>query len=116
MQASDGEPEALVVISNGTNRVDKKALAARFGVGTKRVKLAPPDVVLELLGYPAGGVPPFAHRTVLPAVMDRSVVELADRFDDCVYAGGGDDVTMMELSVTDLRRVVQPDVLPLSDA
>ena len=34
-------------------------LADLHGVGIKRIKLAPPDVVLQLLGYPAGGVPPI---------------------------------------------------------
>lgn len=111
-----GEPEAVVVISNGTNRVDKKALAAYYGVGKKRVRLAPPDVVVDLLGYPAGGVPPFGHRTTVPVLMDSSIVELQDRFDDRIYAGGGDDVTMMELTVTELERVLSPAVVNLSEA
>jgi prolyl-tRNA editing enzyme YbaK/EbsC (Cys-tRNA(Pro) deacylase) len=64
--AAGGESDPLVVISNGTNRVDKKALASRFGIGKKRVRLAPPEVVLSVLGYPAGGVPPFAHRNCVP--------------------------------------------------
>ena len=39
---ADGQPvRAVVVISNGTNRVDKKALAARFGVG-KQARQARP--------------------------------------------------------------------------
>lgn len=110
------EPEPIIVISNGTNRVDKKALARRFDIGNKRVKLAPPDVVLSLLGYPAGGVPPFAHRNSVPTIVDQSVVDLRDRFDDRIYAGGGDDLTMMELTVTDLLRIVQPEILTVSDA
>ena len=85
----DGEPEPIVVISNGTHRVDKKALAQRFAIGKKRVKLAPAEVVLEVLGYPAGGVPPFAHRGNIPVIVDQSVVDLRDRFDDVIYAGGG---------------------------
>lgn len=111
--ASD-EPEPLVVISNGTNRVDRKPIAERFGVGKKRVKLASADVVLDRLGYPAGGVPPFAHRYAVPVLLDQSVVELRDRFGDRIYAGGGDDVTMMELTVTELMQIVQPDVLALT--
>jgi len=104
----------VVVISNGTNRVDKRSLAAHFGVGNKRVKLAAPDVVLEVLGYPAGGVPPFAHRTQLTTILDQSVLGLIERFNDRVYAGGGDDVTMMELAISELQRVVDPEVVALS--
>ena len=113
--ASDpSSPQPVVVISNGTNRVDKRILATHFGVGKKRVKLAAPEVVLEVLGYPAGGVPPFAHRTEVSTVLDHSVVDLIERFDDRVYAGGGDDVTMLELAVSELQRVVQPEVVALS--
>ncbi|MEZ4613519.1 MAG: YbaK/EbsC family protein [Caldilineaceae bacterium] len=54
--------------------VDKRPLADYFNVGKKRIKLAPAEVVLELLGYPAGGVPPFGHRTDLPVILDASVV------------------------------------------
>ena len=108
------QPEPIVVISNGTNHVDKKALARRFNVGAKRVKLAPPEVVLELLGYPAGGVPPFAHRTQVFTIVDQSVADLSDRFGGRIFAGGGDDVTMMELTVTDLLAVTEPEILAVS--
>ncbi|HXF63051.1 MAG TPA: YbaK/EbsC family protein, partial [Caldilineaceae bacterium] len=64
----DGVPPAVVVIGNGENRIDKRALGRRFGLTPKRVKLADPATVLELLGYPAGGVPPFGHRTRLPVL------------------------------------------------
>lgn len=113
-----GEPQAppkpVVVISNGVSRVDKRMIADRFAVGKKRVKLASPDVVLELLGYPAGGVPPFGHRTELPVLMDASVAELAESQNGVIYGGGGDDHTMLELTVNELIRVTQPEVMPLS--
>ena len=57
----DTPPRPVVVISHGEKRVDKGLLAAYWGVGKKRVNLAPAEVVLSLLGYPAGGVPPFGH-------------------------------------------------------
>ncbi|MCX6043627.1 MAG: hypothetical protein NT075_00830, partial [Chloroflexi bacterium] len=66
----------VIVISNGERRVDKKLLADHFQVGNKRIKFAPADVVLDLLGYPAGGVPPFGHRTPLPVILDATVINL----------------------------------------
>ena len=45
---SDGEPLAVVVISNGESRVDRKPLSAHFGVGRKRIKLAPAAIVLDI--------------------------------------------------------------------
>lgn len=106
----DRPPRAVVVISHGERRVERRALAAHFGVGVKRVKLAPPEVVLDLLGYPAGGVPPFGHRTALPVLMDRSL----SRLEGTVYAGGGDDRTMMAIQVDELIRVLSPTLLALS--
>jgi prolyl-tRNA editing enzyme YbaK/EbsC (Cys-tRNA(Pro) deacylase) len=107
-------PAPVVVISNGENRVDKKALAQHFGVTPKKVKLAPAEVVLDLLGYPAGGVPPFGHRTRFPVLVDSEVVALQTRFNNRIFGGGGDDQTMLELSVSELLRVLCPQIAPVS--
>ena len=71
--------DPVVVISNGQQRVDKGLLAVHCGVGKKKVSLAPAAVVLDLLGYPAGGVPPFGHRTALPVLVDASILALRER-------------------------------------
>lgn len=110
----EGVPSAVVVIGNGENRIDKRALGAHFGLNPKRVRLADPDTVVELLGYPAGGVPPFGHRTALPVLVDQAVVALREHYADRIFGGGGDDRTMMELSVSELLRVHQPEVPALS--
>ncbi len=102
----------IVVISYGERRVDKGRLAERFGVGKKRVVLAPAPVVLATLGYPAGGVPPFGHRTPVPAILDASMQQL--RPDIEIFAGGGDDQTMMRLQIAELMRVTQAELLAVS--
>lgn len=107
-------PPAVVVIGCGERHVDRAVLARHFGLNAKRIKLAHPDVVLERLGYPAGGVPPFGHRTALPVILDAAVVALAERYADRIFGGGGDDHTMLELRVSDLLRIHDPVVLPLS--
>ncbi len=104
----------VVVISHGERRVDKGALAKRFGVSKKRVTLAPAEVVLATLGYPAGGVPPFGHATPLPVVVDASIETAALRFDGVIFGGGGDDRTMLQLTVAELLRVTSAEVLPVS--
>ena len=108
-------PPAVVVIGNGENRISKKALGQHFGLNPKRVKLAPAATVIDLLGYPPGGVPPFGHRTTLPIFLDQNVVELRERYADRVFGGGGDDHSMLELTVSDLLRIHQPTVLALSE-
>ena len=96
----------VVVISYGERRVDKSLLGGLFQVGKKRVGMAPPEKVLELIGYPVGGVSPFGHEVVLPVLMD---IELTKRsVSSVIYAGGGDHHTMLELTVEELLRVSQP--------
>lgn len=108
-------PTPIVVISHGEHRVDKKLVAKHFGVGTKRVKLAPAEVVLELIGYPAGGVPPLGHKTRLPVLLDASVVATADRFGGVLFGGGGDDRTMLRITLAELLRVIAPTVVAVSE-
>lgn len=107
-------PQAVLVISNGERRVDYRAVAAHFGVGRKKVEFAPADVVLALLGYAAGGVPPFGHRTPVPVILDATVLALPGGDAATVYGGGGDDSTMLEITVGELRRVQQPEILDTS--
>ncbi|HAJ35263.1 MAG TPA: EbsC protein [Chloroflexi bacterium] len=106
----------VVVISHGDRRVDKGALAAHFGVAKKRVTLAPSEVVLSTLGYPAGGVPPFGHMTPLPVIVDASIQTLDARHGGVIFGGGGDDRTMMRLTVAELLRVTGAEVLAVSVA
>ena len=107
-------PTLVVVISNGESRVDKRPLAEHFGVGKKRIKLAPASVVLEQLGYPAGGVPPFGHRTSVPVILDAAVIQLAASHNGVIFGGGGDDRTMLQLTVAELQRATQALVLAVS--
>lgn len=107
-------PRPVLVISNGERRVDYRAIAARFGVNRKKVELASQEVVLALCGYPAGGVPPFGHRTPVPVILDAALLELPGGDSATVYGGGGDDRTMLEVTVGELRRVLQPEIVDTS--
>lgn len=107
-------PMPVVVISHGERRIDRKRLAAHFGVSNGRVRFAPADVVLELLGYPAGGVPPFGHRNRVPCILDASMVATAVRYNGVFYGGGGDDRTMLKLALEELIRVVSPQIVEVS--
>jgi prolyl-tRNA editing enzyme YbaK/EbsC (Cys-tRNA(Pro) deacylase) len=106
LKNKNAPPQAVVVISNGERRVEKRALAEYYGVGKNQVKLAPAEVVLAELGYPAGGVPPFGHRHSLPVFLDASIAVFSGY--DIIYGGGGDDRTMLALTVNELMRVTAP--------
>src|SRR3974377_1487748 len=84
-------------------------VAGRFGVGKKQIKLADAATVLQITGYPVGGVPPFGYPEPVPALLDRAI-----RKWDVVYAGGGDDRTLLCIGVDELARVVEGEWLPLT--
>jgi prolyl-tRNA editing enzyme YbaK/EbsC (Cys-tRNA(Pro) deacylase) len=92
--------EVVLVIAAGDQLVNRRAIASRFGVGKKQVKLAEAETVLYLTGYPVGGVPPFGHATRLPVLLD----EIIRRW-EVVYGGGGDDHTLLKVTPAELLRV-----------
>lgn len=98
--------EPALVIAAGTARVDYRALAETLGVGRKEVRMASFDEVLQVTGYPAGGVPPFGHRDRLPTYVDETVLE-----NETVFGGGGDDQTMLKIDVDELLRVTDAEVV-----
>ncbi len=95
----NGEP--LLVIANGTARVDYKKLADYLGVSRRRVKLATAEQVLDIAGFMVGTVPPFGHKRPF-----RTVVETAVYDQTTVYGGGGDIHALLRVSTIELKRVV----------
>ena len=102
----NGEP--VVAITCGTSRIDRRAIAAYFEVGRKRVKLAGAEAVLEVTGYPVGAVPPFGLRQQVQTLIDPRVLEHTE-----VYAGGGAIDALLRISPTEIVRVTGAVVLDL---
>ncbi len=96
-RARDGE--CVLVIAAGTARVDAKKLAAV--TGKDRWRLAAPDVVQAVTGYPAGGTPPVGHATKLRVLMDAKAAAL-----DVVYGGGGALDCMLRIRISDMTAIV----------
>lgn len=92
----------ILVIANGTRKVDSRKLAAHFGLGNKRVKLASAEQALAITGYIVGSMPPFGHVTPLPTVIDPQVTRLP-----LIYGGGGDIHTMLKLTPAQLLEATQ---------
>jgi len=102
-----GQP--VLAITCGTETVYRRAIAALYGVGRKKVKLASPQEVLESAGYPVGAMPPFAHLQPLPTLIDRRVLQ-----QPFVFGGGGADNTLLRLAPADLLRLTAAQVLDLT--
>jgi prolyl-tRNA editing enzyme YbaK/EbsC (Cys-tRNA(Pro) deacylase) len=102
----DAEP--ILAVACGPTRVDRRALASKFDVGRKRVKLIPAVDVVEISGYLVGAVPPFGHLTKLATLMDERVLQ-----DREVYAGGGGENVLMRVSPREIQRVTQASIVNL---
>ena len=99
---------AVLAISSGTEPIERRAIAARYAIGRKRVKLASAGLVFQKTGYPVGTVPPFGHITLLETLIDKKVMQLST-----AYAGGGAHNTLLRLDPQDILRVTQGEILDL---
>jgi prolyl-tRNA editing enzyme YbaK/EbsC (Cys-tRNA(Pro) deacylase) len=98
----------VLAITCGTAYVERRAIAAHYGVGRKRVKLASPEEVRSISGYEVGAMPPFGHRQPLPTLLDCRVLDLP-----VVYAGGGDENAMLRLDPQEIVRISGAAVMDL---
>ncbi len=99
---ADAQP--VLAIACGAARIDRRVIAALYGVGRKRVTLASPAEVLDTAGYEVGAMPPFGHLTPLPTLADLALLRLAEA-DQPIYAGGGGENVLLRLHPRDLLRV-----------
>ena len=98
----------VLAIACGLSNIQRRAIADLYSVGKKRVKLASPEMVLEISGYEVGAMPPFGHRQPLNTVIDRRVLDFTD-----AYAGGGAENVLLHLNPQDILRVTGARVLDL---
>jgi prolyl-tRNA editing enzyme YbaK/EbsC (Cys-tRNA(Pro) deacylase) len=104
----DGHP--VLVIACGLSNIERRAIADLYAVGKKKVKLATPDVVLEISGYEVGAMPPFGHLQPLATLIDRRVLDVPE-----AYAGGGAENALVRLNPQDILRVTGARVLDLRE-
>lgn len=103
----DGRPLLLLVA--GDRQVSTHQLAARFGVGRKRIKMADAATVRVLTGFEAGAVSPIGHRRPLPALLDRSLL----RF-DTLWAAAGTAASVFPVTPSALQQITGAEIADLS--
>jgi prolyl-tRNA editing enzyme YbaK/EbsC (Cys-tRNA(Pro) deacylase) len=101
---ADGVP--VLVIANGTARVDHKRVADYLKVSRKRVKLADAATVLAITGFEVGTVPPFGHPTRLRTLIEASVLEQSE-----VYGGGGAIDILIRIAPAEIVRATQAETV-----
>lgn len=98
----------ILAIACGLSNIQRCAIADLYSISKKKVKLASPEMVLEISGYEVGAMPPFGHRQPLTTVIDQRVLTFTD-----AYAGGGADNVLLRLNPQDILRVTGAKVLDL---
>jgi len=101
--------KTILVISNGTAKVDRKLIARHFDLGKRQVRLARPADVEAIAGFGVGAMPPFGHKKALPTLIDPGVVEQEE-----IYGGGGTTSAMLRLTPQALLAVTAGEVVPVS--
>ena len=88
--------ELIIAIVPGPKRLDLKKLASL--VGTKKLRFAKAEEVLEKTGYPAGGTPSFGY--IARFFIDNTVMER-----EIVYSGGGSQKALTKISPLEIIRI-----------
>jgi prolyl-tRNA editing enzyme YbaK/EbsC (Cys-tRNA(Pro) deacylase) len=94
----EGQP--VLAIASGLSSIRRQAIAKFYGVGKGKVKLATPEMVVDISGYEVGSMPPFGHRQPLDTLVDKRVIEI-----DEAYAGGGAENALLKFPPRDLLRI-----------
>ena len=95
---ADGKP--VLVLVAGDKRADHRKLEKILKA--KQVMIADADQVREATGFAIGGVPPVAHRTKLPTLIDKNL----GRF-ETLYAAAGSPRAIFPISYEALVEITE---------
>ena len=90
-----GQDGAVVVITSGANRVERKRKLKRL-LGYKP-SMTGAEYIIENTGYAPGGVPPFGHMKPCTVLMDEDLMQY-----DLVWGAGGTAQTVFPISPDEL--------------
>jgi prolyl-tRNA editing enzyme YbaK/EbsC (Cys-tRNA(Pro) deacylase) len=80
--------QIAVCVLRETDVVNRTRLAVALGTESRLLRLAEPDAAHALTGFRVGSIPPFAHSTLMPVVLDEGLLSSVDT-GAIVVAGGG---------------------------
>ena len=106
--ADEGQPEAIVCLVSGPNRVDLARLGAVLG--RSDVRRASASEANDLTGFVIGGIPPFGHTRRLRVIMDPDL----GRFPE-VWAAAGLPTAVFPVAPSTLRMLADAVVAPMTE-
>ena len=99
----EGQDMAIVVITSGSNRVDRKKKLKKI-LGYKPGQ-ATPEYVLESTGYEVGGVPPFGHLKETIKIIDEDLFKY-----DLIWGAGGTADTVFPITPEELKEISKAEI------
>jgi prolyl-tRNA editing enzyme YbaK/EbsC (Cys-tRNA(Pro) deacylase) len=93
LKSSEG---CMLIVSAGDVRIDNRKFKDRFGM---KARMLTAEEVLEMVGYPVGGVCPFGINEGIPVYLDVSLKRFAT-----VFPAVGSSNSAIELSCDELFR------------
>ena len=91
----DSQNNLLVAVVSGTDRVSLTRIAKNLNI--ELPKVAKPKEILEISGYPCGGIPPFGFAARF--LIDQEVMKK-----EIIYAGGGSDKSLIKVSPKEIKK------------
>jgi len=104
----DGEPEPVVCLVSGPNRVDLARLAAVLN--RPDVRRATAAEANDLTGFVIGGIPPFGHSRRLRVIMDPDLALYP-----IVWAAAGIPTAVFPVAPSTLRMLSDAVVAPMTE-
>lgn len=104
----DAEPEPILCLVAGSNRVDVARLAA--ATGEPGIRRATAREAHDLTGFSIGGIPPIGHDRLIRVVMDPDL----QRF-PLVWAAAGRPTAVFPVSPATLEMIANAVVVPIAE-
>jgi prolyl-tRNA editing enzyme YbaK/EbsC (Cys-tRNA(Pro) deacylase) len=104
----DGQPEPVLALVSGIDRVDLRRLAAV--AGQPEIRRASAGEARSLTGFVIGGIPPIGHARPAVIVMDQDLGRYPT-----VWAAAGTPDAVFEVPPATLRSLANATVAPIAD-
>ena len=92
------------VIIAGKKRVDLERLKGM----DEELRLASPEEVMEITGFPPGAVPPIIGKGGIITVLDKDLLN-----EEYVVGGGGKENSLVKIKVSDIIEKTNPIIMEL---
>jgi prolyl-tRNA editing enzyme YbaK/EbsC (Cys-tRNA(Pro) deacylase) len=120
----------VLVVLDLRSSVDKTKLAKYLNLHTKHMRMATPELVLDVTGQTVGNVSPIGHKQAVRTIVDESLlraygidqssvttVEAQSTLSDVIcYGGGGSTGRELQISLGELLAVSKAEIADVSAA